>query len=133
MREETADALYMALADLPGPHRAARLESLVTVPDGARYSELELWRKGPAKPTGRGLERALTRAAEIGGVDIGKLDLEAHVPCHWIVDLARHGMTARAQALRRYGDPRKLATLVATAAYLEARSVDDCLEPLDLW
>ena len=132
VRDEAADELYATLAELPGPHQAARLESLVTVPEGARYSELELWRKGPAKPTGRGLERALNRASEIGGVGIGRLDLEAHVPRRRIVDLARHGMTARAQALRRHGDPRKLATLVATVAYLEARSVDDCLELLDL-
>lgn len=38
----------------------------------------------------------------------------------------------RAQALRRHGNERRLATLVATVAYLEARSVDDCLELLDL-
>ena len=31
-----------------------------------------------------------------------------------------------------YLDPRRLATLVATVAYVEARSVDDCLELLDL-
>ena len=91
-----------------------------------------MWRKGPAKPTGRGLERALNRAAEIGGVGIGKLGIEAHVPRRRIVDLARHGMSARAQALRRLGGERQLATLVATVAYLEARSVDDCLELLDL-
>lgn len=70
---------------------------------------------------------AATRACRIG-----KLDLEAHVPRRRITDLARHGMTARAQALRRHGDTRRLATLVATVAYLEARSVDDCLELLDL-
>lgn len=37
-------------------------------------------------------------------------------------------MAARAQTLRRLGEPRKLATL----AYLEGRAVDDCLELLDL-
>ena len=132
VRDEALDDQYATLAALPDPHQAARLESAVTVPEGARYSELETWRKGPAKPTGRGLERSLNRTAEIGGVGIGKLDLEAHVPRRRITDLARHGMTARAQALRRHGDTRRLATLVATVAYLEARSVDDCLELLDL-
>jgi hypothetical protein len=132
VRDEALDDQYATLAALPDPHQAARLESAVTVPEGARYSELETWRKGPAKPTGRGLERSLNRTAEIGGVGIGKLDLEAHVPRRRITDLARHGMTARAQALRRHGDTRRLATLVATVAHLEARSVDDCLELLDL-
>ena len=32
------------------------------------------------------------------------------------------GTTAGAQALRRHGDERRLAILVATVAYLEARS-----------
>jgi hypothetical protein len=132
LRDEATDELYATLAGLPDAHQAARLEGLVVVPDGARYSELEMWRRGPAKPSGRNLERALTRAAEIGGVGIGRLDLEAHVPRRRIVDLARYGMSARAQAIRRHGGERKVATLVAAVAYLEARSVDDCLELLDL-
>jgi hypothetical protein len=132
VRDEALGGQYATLAALPDPHQAARLESAVTVPEGARYSELQTGRKGPAKPTGRGLERSLNRTAEIGGVGIGKLDIEAHVPRRRVTDLARHGMTARAQALRRHGGTRRLATLVATVAYLEARSVDDCLELLDL-
>jgi hypothetical protein len=34
------------------------------VPDGARYSDLERWRKGPAKPSGRNLEKALNGASK---------------------------------------------------------------------
>ena len=33
---------------------------------------------------------------------------------------------------RRHGDARRLATLLATVTYLEARAVDDALELLDL-
>ena len=132
VRDEALDELYATMAGLPGPRQAALLESLVVVPDGARYSELELWRRMPSKPTGRGLERSLNRVAEVSGTGIGRLDLEAHVPRRRVTDLARHGMAARAQALRRLGEPRKLATLVATVAYLEGRAVDDCLELLDL-
>ena len=75
---------------------------------------------GPSKPTGRSLERGLTRVAEVSGTGIGRLDLEAHVPRRRVTDLARHGMAARAQALRRLGDERRLATLIATVAYLGA-------------
>jgi Domain of unknown function (DUF4158)/Tn3 transposase DDE domain len=132
VRDEALDELYATLAGLPGPHLAARLEGLVVVADGARYSELELWRRGPSKPNGRSLERELTRVSEVSGTGIGRLDLEAHVPRRRVTDLARHGMAARAQTLRRLGEPRKLATLVATVAYLEGRAVDDCLELLDL-
>ena len=132
VREEATEELYAVLASLPGPHQVMSLENLVVVPDGARYSDLERWRKGPSKPSGRNLERALNRAAEISGIGVGALDLDAHVPHRRVVDLARYGMSARAQALRRHGTERRLATLLAAVAYLEARSVDDCLELLDL-
>lgn len=97
VRDEALEELYVTLAGLPGPHQAALLESLVVVPDGARYSELELWRRMPSKPTGRGLERSLNRVSEISGTGIGRLDLEAHVPRRRVTDLARHGMAARAR------------------------------------
>jgi Domain of unknown function (DUF4158) len=132
VREEAADDLYATLAGLLSAHQRAALEHLVVVPDGARYSDLERWRRGPAKPSGRNLEKALNRAAEIVGVGVGALNLDANVPHGRVVDLARYEMTARAQALRRHGTERRLATLLATVAYLEARSIDDCLELLDL-
>jgi hypothetical protein len=49
-----------------------------------------------------------------------------------MVDLARYGMAAKATALRRHGPSHRLATLLATVAYLEAKSIDACLELLDL-
>ena len=87
--------------------------------------------QGPSKPTGRGLKRALNRRPRSPGwwrPSTSRLTCRAAGSS----DLARHGMTARAQALRRHGTERRLATLVATVAYLEARSIDDCLELLDL-
>jgi hypothetical protein len=52
VREEATDELYTTLAGLPSAH-------LVVVPVGARYSDLERWRKDPAKPSRRNLEKAL--------------------------------------------------------------------------
>jgi hypothetical protein len=49
-----------------------------------------------------------------------------------VVELARYGMAAKAAQLRRHGDARRLATLLATVTYLEAKAVDDALELLDL-
>ncbi|MEV1248654.1 DUF4158 domain-containing protein [Nonomuraea sp. NPDC049750] len=54
------------------------------------------------------------------------------VPHRRMVDLARYGMTATATTLRRHGPSRQLATLLATVIYLEGKSVDDCLDLLDL-
>jgi hypothetical protein len=65
VREEPTVELYATLAGLPSTHQLAALEYLVVVvPDGARYSDLERWRKGPAKPSGRNLEKALNGASK---------------------------------------------------------------------
>jgi len=60
------------------------------------------------------------------------VNLDKVVPHRRLVDLARYGMTAPAPRLRRHPRSRRVATLVATVAYLQARSIDDCLELLDL-
>jgi len=49
-----------------------------------------------------------------------------------MAELARYGMTASASLIRRHGDARRLATLVATVRHLEGKSIDDALELLDL-
>lgn len=47
-------------------------------------------------------------------------------------ELARYGMSADASLIRRHPDGRRMATLLATVGLLEAKSVDDTLELLDL-
>lgn len=130
-RDEVTNRLHDTLYRLLTPRQRAILEMLLEVPDGSRVSALERWRKGPAVPSGRNLERALRRAEEILGAGLGGLPMPG-VPHRRMVDLARYGMAAKASALRRHGPSRKLATLLATVVYLEAKSIDDCLELLDL-
>jgi Tn3 transposase DDE domain len=66
------------------------------------------------------------------GVGLGAVELPAEVPQRRLVDLARYGMGATATTLRRHRPSRQLATLLATVVYLEGKSVDDCLDLLDL-
>jgi hypothetical protein len=94
--------------------------------------ELERWRKGPAKPSGRNLEKASARVAEIKALELGGLGIDAVVPRRRLVDLARYGTAVNARALRRHPRSRRLATLLATVVFLEANATDDCLELLDL-
>jgi uncharacterized protein DUF4158 len=105
-------------------------------PGGAARGRAVLRPGALAQGTGESQRTEPGAGAEPGGRDrrrrIGALNIDTHVPRCRIVDLAGYGITARAQALRRHSTERRLATLVATVAYLEARSVDDCLELLDL-
>ncbi|MGH9008736.1 MAG: Tn3 family transposase [Acidimicrobiia bacterium] len=132
VRDEATQRLWDTLYELLTGRQRLVLEGLLEVPDAARFSDLERWRKGPANPSGKNLEKALGRVSEIMAVGLGALDADAVVPHRRLVDLARYGMAAKAAQLRRHPPSRKLATLLATVVYLEAKAIDDCLELLDL-
>ena len=74
---------------------------------------------------------ALERIAELAGLGFGSLDLSG-VPPRRVVELARWGMAGKAPALRRHPRGRRLATLLATVVYLEAKAIDDALELFDV-
>ena len=95
VRDESTQRLWDTLSQGLTAKQREMLERLVEVPDGARSSDLERWRKGPAEPSGRNLVRALTRVSEIGAVGLGAMDLHTVVPHRRLVDLARYGMVAR--------------------------------------
>jgi hypothetical protein len=108
------------------------LELLLEVPEGRGP---RIWSGGArARRCLRGgtWRKALKRAEEILGVGLGAAELPAEVPQRRLVDLARYGMGATATTPRRHGPSRQLATLLATVVYLEGKSVDDCLDLLDL-
>lgn len=74
---------------------------------------------------------ALERVAEVAGLGFDSVRLDA-VPQRRVVELARWGMAGKAPALQRHPRSRKLATLLATVVYLEAKATDDALELFDL-
>jgi hypothetical protein len=109
------------------------LDQLLVVPPGSRVSDLERWRKG-ATPRGSGpaIIKALDQVAEIMALGLAGLGAEALVPPRRLGELARYGMSADVSLIRRHPDGRRLATLLATVRHLQAKSVDDTLELLDL-
>lgn len=74
---------------------------------------------------------ALERVAEVAGLGFDSIKLDA-VPQRRVVELARWGMVGKAPALRRHPRSRKLATLLVTVVYLEAKATDDALELFDV-
>ena len=76
--------------------------------------------------------RALHRVAEIIGSGLSRVELGASVTPRRLAELARYGMGADVAQLKRHGDARRMATLVATAAQLEATATADALEQLEL-
>ena len=133
VRDDTTRRLWGVLEGLLTTGQRYVLDQLLEVPPGSRISDLERWRKGPA-PRGSGpmIIKALDQVSEIMALGLAELGAEALVPPRRLGELARYGMSADASLIRRHPDGRRLATLLATVRHLEAKSVDDTLELLDL-
>ncbi len=133
VRDDTTHRLWADLEGLLTPVQRRVLDRLLDVPQGKRVSDLERWRKGPPpRGSGPAIIAALDQVAEIQSLGLAGLGAEPAVPPRRLGELARYGMTADAWLIRRHPGDRRLATLLATARHLEAKSVDDALELLDL-
>lgn len=133
VRDETTNRLWSTLEGLLTTGQRYVLDHLLEVPAGSRVSDLERWRKGPVpRGSGPAMIKALEQVAEVAGLGLAGLGAESLVPPRRLAELARYGMSADASQIRRHGDGRRLATLLATVRYLEAKAVDDALELLDL-
>ena len=104
--------------------RCRRARGCPTWSGGARAR-----RRAASGPT---MIKALDQVAEMMGLGLAELGAEALVPPRRLGELAKYGMRADASQIRRHPDGRRLATLLATVRHLEAKSVDDTLELLDL-
>lgn len=131
VREAANQRLWDALYGLLNTGQRAVLDSLLTVPPGARVSELDRLRRGPVRVSGPQMKWSLQRAEEIADLGMGVLDVSA-VPPRRLAELSRYGVDGKASLLRRHGDSRRLATLLATAVYLTTRAVDDALDLLEV-
>ncbi|MFF3159499.1 Tn3 family transposase [Streptomyces sp. NPDC057910] len=129
VREAANQRLWDTLYGLLNSGQRAVLDSLLTVPSGARVSELDRLRRGPVRVSGPQMKWSLERAEEIVDLGMGALDVTG-IPPRRLAELSRYGVDGKATLLRRHGDSRRLATLLATAVYLTTRAVDDALEVL---
>jgi len=127
VRADAAARLHEALARQVDVALRARLEALLVVPNGDRFSELDRLRQAPTRASGREMVRALDRAAEIAAVGAGALDV-GEVPPGRVEALARHGLTSGVWVLRRLPEARRTARLVATVRALQVAAVDDALD-----
>ncbi|GAA2313848.1 hypothetical protein GCM10010149_76520 [Nonomuraea roseoviolacea subsp. roseoviolacea] len=122
VRDESTKRLRGVLEGLLTVGQRYVLDQLLEVPPGSRISDLERWRKGVApRASGPTIIKALDQVPEIGGLELAELGAEALVPQRRLGEPAKYGMRADASALRRHGDGRRLATLLATVRFLEGK------------
>ena len=125
LHERLAGAAMVADPQLPG-----RLLGLLAVDEGARGSRLEALRAGPVRLSGPALNKALTRVEQVSALGIDAVETSG-MPASRLRALARYGVEAKAQSLRRLAEPRRTATLVATVEALSVAAVDDALDLFD--
>jgi hypothetical protein len=133
-RKAAETRLYAALSGVVDAEQAGDLEQILRVPEGQRRSQLDLWRRGPTTPTGRGMVKSLDRVAQIAGLHMGAVDVAGTgVPTRRLIELARMGFEAKAPKLAALMYHRKIATLLATVRWLEVTATDDALELFDVF
>lgn len=87
---ESTRQMSEELAALPGPVQRRAVDRLPEVPHGARVSDLERWRKGPVpRGSGQSVVKYLDQVAEISGLGLAGLGIEALVPPRRLAELAR--------------------------------------------
>ncbi|MFE1029715.1 Tn3 family transposase [Streptomyces sp. NPDC058818] len=131
VREAANQRLWDTLYGMLSIGQRAVLDSLLTVPSGARVSELDRLRRGPVRGSGPQMKWAPDQAEEIADLDMRALDVSG-IPPRRLAELSRYGVDGKASLLKRHGDSRRLATLLATAVYLTTRAVDDALDLLEV-
>src|SRR5207244_584506 len=112
VRSRANRRLWRGLTVSMTPDQRSGLESLLVVPEGARQSPLDRLRSGPTLQSIPELARAITRLGEVRGLAHG-LPRTDRLPKTKVLALARFASTAKAQAVARLPDERRIATLLA--------------------
>ena len=131
IRERTARRLWQRLCALPSAEQQERLEGLLRIPEGTRYSHLDRLRRGPTRVSAPALILALHRYEELQALGVGKLDFSGIPPVR-IKLLARYAATAWAPTITRMPRQRRIATLLAFVSVYEVNALDDALDVLDM-
>ncbi len=131
VRDRAQARLWQTLAALPNRAQRAQLAGLLVVPQESRQTVLDQLRHAPTRISAPALVEALDRLTSVRSLGMGALDLSA-VPAGRLKALARHTAAATAQAIARMPPARRVATLLAFAATLEATAQDDVADLLDL-
>jgi TnpA family transposase len=131
LRTRVQERVWTLLSRGLSPPVKTQLETLLMVPADGHLSLLDRLRHGPFRRSAPELVRALRRVGEIRTLGLPQ-KVSQRVPPNRLQALARLAMTAKADTLQHFAESRRLATLVAFAATVEAVALDDALDLFDI-
>jgi hypothetical protein len=117
------------VVSMDAPWPVSTLKPMLLVPEGDRISLLDQIRSGPTRISGPAIRAAIDRLNAVRALGIS-IPMKARIPSSRIASLSRFANRAKAQAISRMPEPRRLATLVAFVHCLEATAQDEVLEML---
>lgn len=112
MRSRANERLWQRLTIQVAPEQRTRLEQLLVVTETERTSPFDRLRDGPVLQSPAELGRAVERLEEVQSIAAGLPSLD-RLPTSRITTLARFANAAKAHAVARLPDERRIATLLA--------------------
>jgi hypothetical protein len=109
VRSRANERLWQRLTKEVSSEQRLRLELLLVVPETDRTSTFDRLRNGPILQSSAELSRAIERLEEVQSIAIGLPSLD-RIPISRITALARFASAAKAQAVARLPDERRIAT-----------------------
>tara|TARA_R110001583_G_scaffold194501_1_gene365510 strand:+ start:2179 stop:5184 length:3006 start_codon:yes stop_codon:yes gene_type:complete len=131
VRERATNRLWQRLSALPTPKQIIKLETLLQVPEGARTSRFDRYRKGPVTISGPAFNEAVDRYLELKTFDMHELDFTGIPPVRF-KNIARHAGMISMHKIARMPENKRTAILVAFAKTYETIALDEALDVLDL-
>ena len=131
LRSRVEERLWHSLGRGVSLDQKTKLEGLLVSSGGSRNSQLDRLRAGPLVASSRSMSLALMRLQTVRELGI-RLPAATRIPATRIAALARFAGAAKAKAILRLPELRRLATLVSFVHCLEASAQDDALEVLEV-
>ncbi len=131
IRARTVNRLWLRLSALPTETQKDKLETLLQIPEGKRFSRFDRYRKGPVTISGPAFNEAIERYRELQTFGMQTLDF-THIPPVRLKTLARHAGVISMHKIARMSEDKRVAVLVAFVKAFEIIALDDAMDVLDL-
>jgi TnpA family transposase len=131
IRDRAENRLWQQLSSLSNSEQQARLDSLLQIPETARTSHFDRFRKGPVNVSGPAFNEAIERYKALQTYGITELDFTGIPPVRF-KHIARHAGMISAYKIGRMPETKRTAILVAFVKAYEIIALDEALDVLDL-
>ena len=129
-RERANLHLFKQIEKRLSPRQTKRLMALFGKPKGESRTHFEYLRTQPLHSSSNTLQIAIKRIQNIRNIGISSIKTD-DIAENRLASVIRHGLIVRAGDLEKYGQFRRIATLLIVVQYLERSATDDVLVMFD--